>query len=249
VNDVGIGAGGCMDFQKLIHYLISESGESEWVEFKVNKDDPQPIYPNKQLAEAMVNLNMIDTIGSGIKRMFISQRNRYMPLPEYEISKEKQVKVKLIGKILDGEYTKILMKNNDLPLSETILLDKVQKRHEISKNAHQLLKKMKLVEGRYPNLFVSSEIANKIGHKVEYQKFKAFNNAYYKDMILAFILKNGEASPQEIKQLINDKLSDILSEEQKINKIRNVIFDMAHRDKNIRNIGGRGNQAKWVLNK
>ena len=39
------------------------------------RDAPPEVYPNRFLAEAMVNLNMIDTIGSGIKRMFTSSDN------------------------------------------------------------------------------------------------------------------------------------------------------------------------------
>jgi len=42
-------------------------------------DAPSPYYRNKFLADAMVNLNMIDTIGSGIKKMFLLQRKKYFP--------------------------------------------------------------------------------------------------------------------------------------------------------------------------
>ena len=170
-----------------------------------------------------------------------------VPLPEYELSQRNQVRVRLFGKILDKEYTKILMRNDDLTLSETILLDKVQKRHQISQEAHQRLKRKKLVEGRYPNIFVSSEIAQKTDRKVEYQKFKAFDNVYYKDMILAFIKRNGSASPNEIHQLLFDKLPDILDETQKRNKLRNLLYDMSRRDKTVINNGKSGKHARWII--
>lgn len=49
----------------------------ETVETVIDQDAPQEYYRNRFLAEAMVNLNMIDTIGSGIKRMFLLQKKRY----------------------------------------------------------------------------------------------------------------------------------------------------------------------------
>ena len=33
----------------------------------------------------MVNVNMIDTMGYGIQRMFIQQRHRFYPLPDFDI--------------------------------------------------------------------------------------------------------------------------------------------------------------------
>lgn len=46
----------------------------ESVEHVINADAPESRYRNPFLANAMVNLNLIDTIGSGIKRMFNIQR-------------------------------------------------------------------------------------------------------------------------------------------------------------------------------
>ena len=49
----------------------------ESVEAVILRDAPPEKYRNPFLAQAMVNLNMIDTIGSGIKRMFLKQRQRF----------------------------------------------------------------------------------------------------------------------------------------------------------------------------
>jgi ATP-dependent DNA helicase RecG len=57
---------------------------------KVVKDDaPEEQYRNKFLATAMYNLKMVDTIGSGIKKMFTYQKERFFPLPEYDLSNNK----------------------------------------------------------------------------------------------------------------------------------------------------------------
>ena len=47
------------------------------VEVVIDQDAPLEIYRNPYLAEAMVSLNMIDTQGGGIKRMFQAQRSQY----------------------------------------------------------------------------------------------------------------------------------------------------------------------------
>ncbi|MDR1879245.1 MAG: putative DNA binding domain-containing protein, partial [Bacteroidales bacterium] len=48
-------------------------------------------YRNRWLAEAMVRLGMIDTLGYGIHKMVKSQRNRYFPLPDYSKSTHTEV--------------------------------------------------------------------------------------------------------------------------------------------------------------
>jgi len=40
----------------------------------ISRDAPPELHRNRCLTEAMVNFNMIDTIGSGIKRMFKVQQ-------------------------------------------------------------------------------------------------------------------------------------------------------------------------------
>lgn len=64
--------------------LFSNGGAfiPQTIENVIEKDAPQRYYRNTFLCTAMVNLNMIDTIGSGIKRMFVCQRKRLFPLPD-----------------------------------------------------------------------------------------------------------------------------------------------------------------------
>ena len=61
---------------------------------------------NSFFAQAMVNLNMIDTIRSGIKTMFIRQRERNFPMPDYELEESEKVVVRLIGQVHDENYTR-----------------------------------------------------------------------------------------------------------------------------------------------
>lgn len=68
-------------------------------------------YRNPFLVQAMVNLDMIDTMGMGIRRMFMEQRKRYFPLPEYDLKDPNHVRLTIYGKLLDENYSTILFEN------------------------------------------------------------------------------------------------------------------------------------------
>ncbi len=54
-------------------------------------------YRNHWLAQAMVETGMIDTLGYGIHKMTSSQRNRYLPLPDYTQSTTRNVVLHVPG--------------------------------------------------------------------------------------------------------------------------------------------------------
>ncbi len=215
------------------------------VEKVVESDAPETEYRNPFLATAMVNLNMIDTIGSGIKKMFILQKNKFFPLPDYDLSDNK-VKVKIIGKVIDINYARKLAQYNELTLQEIMLLDKVAKHKPLSNSEIKELKKKKLIEGRKPNFYISSTVANVTGEKANYIRQRGFKDDHYKKMILEFIGKYGQASRKEIDSLIFDILPAVLDKKQKENKIRNMIYSMSKKDKSIIN-KGTSRYPKWVL--
>jgi ATP-dependent DNA helicase RecG len=211
------------------------------VENVIQQDAPQETYRNPFLAQAMVNLNMIDTVGGGIKKMFNYQRNRFFPLPDYDLSDPYKVTVRIYGKVLDENYTRLLIAKTDLDLRTVILLDRVQKRQSLSINDAKLLRLMNLIEGRNPNLFVSAQIASLTGDKTTYIKNRAFDDDHYKQMILNYLEKFGSATRNDFEKLILDKLSDVLTLPQKKDKVKNLLQDMRRYNK-IR-LDGR----KWYL--
>lgn len=206
------------------------------IETVIQSDSPPEYYRNQFLAQAMVNLNMIDTVGSGIKRMFRLQSQRYFPMPDYDFSAGK-VKATITGKVLDMDYARVLAQNPDLTLDEIILLDKVQKKKDITENEILHLKTKGLVEGRKPNFHISQRVAEKTDQKAEYIKNRGFKDQHYKDMILEFIDKYGSASKKDIDGLILDILPQVLDENKKENKVRNLVYDMSKRDMTIVNTG------------
>ena len=216
------------------------------VEEVIFSNAPEHKYRNKFLTEAMVNLNMIDTIGSGIRKMFIIQKNKYFPLPEYNFSHNK-ITLTITGKVLDMDYARKLAHIKDLSLREIYLLDKVSKRKPLTDEEIKILKKKKLIEGRKPNLYISDSIAKITGEKASYIKHRGFKDQYYKKLILEFIEKYGLASKKDIDDLILDILPSVLSIKQKKNKIKNIIYAMSKKDRSIINVGT-NRYPKWKLN-
>ena len=216
------------------------------VEEVIDSEEPPSYNRNALLAETMVSYNMIDSIGSGIKRMFKVQRDRFFPMPDYDLDNGK-VKVTLTGKVLDMEYARVLVMHPDLSLNEIMMLDKVQKKKDLNEFEIKHLKEKGLIEGRKPNFHISAQIAEKTEQKADYIKVRGFKDEHYKDMILEYIDKYGYVSKEDIDRLILDILPKILDNNQKENKVRNLIYAMSKRDKTIVNQGTNRN-PKWVKN-
>lgn len=189
----------------------------------VLKDNaPEEVYRNPFLARAMVGLQMVDTIGSGIRKMFNFQRQRLFPLPDYEIE-ENRVQVTIIGKILNIEYANILAKRQELTLTEVEALNRVQLGRYISNQEISLLRKKRLIEGRKPNLFIAKSVAQQLDKKTDYSNNKGFEDGYYCDLILKALTEHETLTKQEITKLLWKKLPDILNEDQKYHKVTNLL--------------------------
>jgi ATP-dependent DNA helicase RecG len=220
------------------------------VEKVIQQDAPQEIYRNPFLAEAMVHLNMIDTQGGGIKKMFTAQVKRFWPLPDYDLSQVDRVAVTLRGEIIDERYTRLLIARTDLDLWDIILLDKIQKKIHIEKEQFRRLKNLGAAEGRYPNVFVSANVIATTADgnlKAEYIKHRGFDDEHYKKLILEYLNTYHSATREDLDRLLLDKLPEILTDTQKQNKIHNLITALKAKSL-IRNKGSYRNSC-WVLAK
>lgn len=208
-----------------------------------------PYYRNQFLAQAMVNLNMIDTAGMGIRRSFEKLRERLFPMPDYDLTEQGRVKVTIYGKILDEKYSELLFRKTDLSLEKVMLLDRVQKNIIITKEQSDMLKKEKLIEGRYPNIFISKGVSEIINDKVAYTKRSGFDDQYYKDLVIKYINNFGSITKKDLDDLLIDKLPSNLSIDQKKRKIKYLVNEnLAKKEKLLKNIG-KSNNPIWSLNK
>ena len=185
-----------------------------------------PFYRNQLLAETMVKFNMIDTQSMGIRKVFTIQQERYFPLPDYDLSNSNQVNVKIYGKTLDDNYTKVLFENPDFDLETVFLIDRVQKHQSITKEELRQLRKLGVVEGKPSNLYVSAKIAASIDEKGKYVKNRAFNDEAYEKWIISYLKTYKKGKKSDFVDLLKDKLSDSLSEKQKEYKVRNLLTKM-----------------------
>lgn len=229
--------------------IIANEGEfiPQKIENVLKEGFSSPYYRNQFLATAMVNLNMIDTVGSGIRRVFNIQKQKFFPMPDYDLSIEGRINVILYGKIIDEKYTKILFEQTNLSIEKVMLLDRVQKKYNITKGESDYLKKDNLIEGRFPNIFISSSIAKITNKENDYLENKGIDNKYYKDYILEYITKFESANRKDIDKLLYDKLPSSLSDLNKYNRIR-YLLSLLKKEEKIENVGS-NTKPIWVIKK
>ena len=229
--------------------IITNEGNfiPETIENVLKDGFSSPYYKNQFLANAMVNLNMIDTVGSGIRRVYDIQKRKFFPMPDYDLSVDNRVRITLYGKIIDEKYSKILFEKTNLDIEKVMLLDRVQKGYEITKEQSDYLRKDNLIEGRYPNIYISSDIAKITNKKDEYIDNKGLDNSYYKDYIITYIEKFEKANRDDINKLIYPKLPVNMTEKNKNNRVR-YLLTMLKKENRIENIGS-DSKPIWILKK
>ena len=199
--------------------------EGDYREYITGEKTPKS-YRNPALVKAMVNIRMIDTQGYGIHKMYQSQKDRYLPMPDYDLSTADEVILNLPGTIIDENYSLMLLANQDMSLTDAVLLDQVQKGKPISDNAIKKLRKEGLIEGRKPHLYVSKQIAKATNTQVEYTLKKGFNDAECQEWILKALKDHKVLSRKQINELLWNKLPVDYTDTQRVNKIGNLIMKL-----------------------
>lgn len=181
-------------------------------------------YRNSFLAQAMVNLRMIDTMGFGIREvMFRGQMKRYLPLPDYDLRDSGHVILKLTGHFIDENYSLALLRHGDVTLPEALALDHVQKSKVPEAAMLRVLRKRGLVEGRRNRLHVTGSVAVATDTVDEYLHHRGFDDRYCCDLIVEFLRTKGEGRRADFDRLLSGKLSDLLTEQQKRTKVKNLL--------------------------
>ena len=215
-------------------------------DYMLNRYTPN-YYRNTFLVQAMTQLNMIDQMGYGISDIVKRQRNRYLPLPDYELSNSDEVSLTIYGSFVDQSYSQILMEMTDLPLEDVLALDRVQKNQKIQKNALSRLRRKNLIEGKMPNVFVSPTLVGAIKTETEIIQNGNGTDACYEKIIKDYLEHNDVADRSAIDELLADKLNQSLSEKQKNNKISYIIRKLKQNGV-IYNTGTK-KYPKWSLEK
>ena len=199
--------------------------EGDYKEYITGEKTPKS-YRNPALVKAMVNIRMIDTQGYGIHKMYQSQKDRYLPMPDYDLSTADEVILNLPGTIIDENYSLMLLANQDMSLMDAVLLDQVQKGKPINDSAIKKLRKEGLIEGRKPHLYVSKQIAKATNTQVEYTLKKGFNDAECQEWIMKALNDHKVLSRKQINELLWNKLPVDYTDTQRVNKIGNLIMKL-----------------------
>lgn len=202
-------------------------------------------YRNTALIEAMTELNLIDHLGYGIRRMTRDQVRRFLPLPDYDLGTEGEVKLTIPGAVIDKAFSQLLMVRTDLLLEDVLALDRVQKGLEANEKAIRRLRSQGLIEGRKPHRRITSQVAVATDRMPEYIRTRPQADSYYETLITDFMKAQGHVARQDINDLLVPVLSKALTDEQKATKISNLLTRLRRRGM-IVNHGSRSN-SKWVL--
>ena len=235
------------EFEDRLVFINEGAFIPESIEQALEPGYKPPYYRNVFLCNAMVNLYMIDTNSMGIPMIYQIQRDKCFPLPTYDLNTVNRVKVTVYGKILDKNYTQLLRSDAELNMRTVFLLDQVQKQETISKENFKELKKQGLVEGRYPNIFVSFKVADIVGQKAAYVRNKGLDDDICKQLIVKALESMGEARKKDLMEVLEKALPEVLSEEQKSKKVSNLLQTLKRENK-IESIGS-NRYAKWCLYK
>lgn len=214
------------------------------IERVLTSNAPEENYRNQFLSAAMVGLKMVDTIGSGIRKMYNFQRQRLFPLPDYDL-KNNRVEVTITGKIVDMNYANILATNTNLPLMDIELLNRLQLGHSLSDKEIMYLRSKHLIEGRKPKVYIAKYIAQKVGQKIEYSGHKGLLNKSCEEFLLTALRDHKSLSRREIDKLLWNLLPDLLDEKQKKDKITNLLTKLK-KLKKIRN-ESKGPNSDWFI--
>ena len=78
-------------------------------------------------------------------------------------------------------------------------------------------------------------------------KYRGLDDTYYQELVISFIRQYGQASRQDIDELLLDKLPDVLTLQQKTNKINRLLsYKMSKKLNLIKNVGST-KSSSWVL--
>lgn len=201
-------------------------------------------YRNPFLVQAMNNIKMIDSQGYGIHTMFARQKERFLPMPDYDSTEDNGVKLTIPGNVIDIDYSVRLIQDTSIDLTTAVLLDRVQKHLDISDSAIKKLRKANLIEGRKGHLIISKAVAKSTGTEAEYSKQKGFSDEFCCNLILKALDEHTSLPRKKINALLLEYLPNDKDEKLNIYKVGNLLSKMKRLGKIDINENGEWYQLK-----
>jgi ATP-dependent DNA helicase RecG len=149
------------------------------------------------------------------------------------------------GAVVDEAYTRLLMQRTDLPITDVLALDRVQKGLTIPDDMTRRLRRLKLIEGRKPHLRVAPLVADATDTRAAYIRARALDDTHATQLVVDYLSRFDTATRQDIDDLLAGKLSGDLETDEKARRVANLLTKL-RRDGLIRNRGTRSNPV-WEL--
>ncbi|MDR0416661.1 MAG: putative DNA binding domain-containing protein [Propionibacteriaceae bacterium] len=201
-------------------------------------------YRNPQLAQAMSELGMLDTMGFGIHDMISRQIGRYLPLPQYDLSSPDKVAVTIYGGMIDPAFSTMLMAEPNLPVREVIALDRVQKKLPVDRDLLHRMRQRGLVKGRAPNVYVVPIVADSAEMRPRIADAGVDDQAL--EIVVLKALDGHEgATRKQIDAALDGFLDQNLTTQQRSKKVSNLLAKLQSRGR-IENRGSR-TRPSWRL--
>ena len=217
------------------------------VETAIRRNAPGIRYQNPLLAGAMYALGVIESQGGGVRKMFETQRERFFPLPDYDLAEYGYVEVTIPGGLFGEAYPRLLMERPDLALEQVILLDRVQKGLPISPEAHLELEAEGLIRGAHPHYEIADPnldaTAPSAGISID-GPTPDLGHQHYVDLVVSVVVERGPVGRAAIEKVLLPELPEELTDEQKRTRVRNLL-QKARQEGRIVNTGSRTRPA-WM---
>lgn len=229
-----------------LYYGNGGSFIPETIENALEHKGPQLHYRNECLCRGMVNFNMIDTVGRGIKKIFTEQRNRFFPMPDYDIDNErKTVGVTIYGQMIDDKYTDLLKRETSLTLKECIWLDAVQKHRAITKDAAKHLLGRGLIEGRAPHFTISLSVAKMTKQVGQYTKERGLTAKTIEKLALQLAHNAGESGFKRVDayEALQHVYPTQYSKDEKLRRIGHLLGNLSQKGFIKKSVSGKS----WVI--
>ena len=102
---------------------------------------------------------------------------------------------------------------------------------------------LKAEVGRKPNFYISSHFAKNTGQKGDYIKMRGIDDEFCKKLIVDYLKKFSDGAKADFEGVLLKKLPDVLNEQQKKTKIKNIL-------QSLRKSGAIINEGKkWRMSK
>lgn len=217
--------------------------EGKYEDYIEGKKTPKK-YRNPFLVQAMNCIKMIDSQGYGIHTMFTRQKERYLPMPDYDQTEDNGVKLTIPGNVIDLDYSVRLIQDTSIDLTTAVLLDRVQKHLDISDEAIRKLRKENLIEGRKGHLMISKAVAQSTGKEAEYSKQKGFSDDFCCNLILKSLVEHTSLPRHKINDLVMEYLPVNQEQKHKVYKVGNLLAKLKREEKIFLNV-----KKEWQLKK